>query len=317
MFLKNFRRFAQSKLIYLFACLLLNQTILSEGFLQGTLVKTSESYKPIDQLKENDLVTSYSFKDKCLMQGKITKVNKKHYKTWIKLIINSNEIITAPDHKFYCPITEGTRWVKAKDLKSSDFISVDLTNCVRVSKIEELNQEADFYCLFIEKYQNFFVTEQNIFVHNFAALIPIFEVLIAAGIRCFGNYGVLRSTIASLSTMELYRRLNLHGWNLWDKEVKLPDPNKIKHIFGKENGQGKKHGFIGGPNDEDPQKWWQKIARRVKEAYLNGEIKENGKDFEIYEKQNVNPNFGDLTIRGIIINGVIHVGDAFLKIIKK
>jgi hypothetical protein len=89
------------------------------------------------------------------MQGRITKVNKKHYKTCIKITINNNsgfmpsnlleekeggvytepaevagllanskhnisldvrtsEIITAPDHKFYCPIPKALAGSKRK-----------------------------------------------------------------------------------------------------------------------------------------------------------------------------------------------------------
>lgn len=172
------------KIIFLLICLLFNLNIFAEGFLSGTLIKISNGYKDISQLKENDLVESYNFKDKSIVQGKIKRIIKKDYKSYIKLTISGKEIITAPDHKFYCPLNQKYKWVRAKDLKEKDFILSSITHCIRIEKIEEKKQDLIFYCLSIDKYQNYFVSEENIFVHNIAWVLGTwggFEFVIDIG----------------------------------------------------------------------------------------------------------------------------------------
>jgi len=202
MLLKHFRRFAKRQLSLLIACLLISNTILSEGFLAGTLIKTPNAYKPIEQLKENDLVTSYSFQNKNLVEGKIIKIKKVNYKTCIKLTIEGEDLLTAPDHKFYCPLNEKNHWVKAKELKSGDFILSDLTQCVRIDNVVEIAQECDFYCLSIDKYQNFFISEKNIFVHNFFAIFG-FTWVIGEGIKfTIGAIGAILAGIGIVNRLK-------------------------------------------------------------------------------------------------------------------
>jgi len=164
--------------IFIFS-LLIVKSIFSEGFIAGTLVKTLDSYTQIEQLKENDCITSYNFKEKDLACGKILKTTKKHYDKCIKLTINGQEIITAPDHKFFCPLKKGC-WIKAQEIQKNDFVLKDIKDLVRIDDIIELNQENDFYCLSIDKSHNYFVSESNVFVHNVAPLVAGAYALAAA-----------------------------------------------------------------------------------------------------------------------------------------
>lgn len=185
MFLKKLRKLAKIKSFLLFLLIFLNNSILPEGFMAGTLVKTKDSYIPIEQLKENTFITSYKFKNKVLLDSKITKIKKQNYKTCIKLIINGKEIISAPDHKFFCPLRKGC-WIKAQDLQQDDFILRGIKDLVRIESINKLDCDTDFYCLSIADNHNYFVSEQDVFVHN---AIPIvigtfwgFEFVINVGI---------------------------------------------------------------------------------------------------------------------------------------
>lgn len=152
--------------------LLLNSSIFSEGFIAGTLVKTKDTYIPIDQLQENDSVISYSFKEKVLRESKILKVKKEHYNEAIRLTVNGTEIITSPEHRFFCPLRKGN-WKQAKDLQVNDFILKNISDLVRIEKIDKINCEIDCYCLSILNNHNFFISEKDILVHNFLVL-PVF-----------------------------------------------------------------------------------------------------------------------------------------------
>lgn len=146
--------------------LLIHNCIFSEGFIAGTLVRTQNGYIPIEQLKVNDCVTSYSFKNKQLFESKILKINKKLHDKAIKLKINGSEIVTAPDHKFYVPLHQNKKWLKAQELKPKDFILRNIKDLTQIDEIVELNGESEFYSLSIDKYHNFFISNQDFFVHN-------------------------------------------------------------------------------------------------------------------------------------------------------
>lgn len=149
-----------------------NNTLLSEGFIAGTLVKTKDKYIPIEQLKENDSVVSYNFNGKNTFESKILKVKKQNYNQCIKLILGNKEIITAPDHKFFCPLKKGN-WIEATNLQNNDFILSGIKELVRIESLFKSNLDTDFYCLSIENNHNFFVSEKDIFVHNVAPAVFI------------------------------------------------------------------------------------------------------------------------------------------------
>ena len=170
MFPKILKKLFSYKAVILFLLLFLELNISCEGFIAGTLVKIQGGYVTIEQLKENDCITSYNFKEKNLTSGKIIKATKKHYKKCIKLTISGHEVIAAPDHKFFCPLKKGC-WIKAQDIQKNDFVLKEIKDLVRIDDTIELDQENDFYCLSIDKSHNYFVSENHIFVHNVAPVV--------------------------------------------------------------------------------------------------------------------------------------------------
>lgn len=140
-------------------------TIFPEGFIAGTLIKTRNGYVPIEQLKENDSVISYGFKNKELCECKILKIKKQNYDKAIKIKANGSEIITALDHKFYLPLSK-KRWGIASELKPKDSILRNIQYITQIDEVTKINCTSDFYSLSIDKYHNFFITELDFFVHN-------------------------------------------------------------------------------------------------------------------------------------------------------
>lgn len=292
------------KKLFLLLLLFINNSIISEGFIAGTLVKTKSGYVSIEQLKENDSVTAYSFKNKELYECKILKIKKQHYDKSIKIKANGHDIICAPDHKFYLPLHSKKKWIVASGLKPKDSILRNIKELIQVDEVIEL-EGSDFYSLSIDKHHNFFVTHQDILVHNFAWTVPVFEIVIGGGFRWLLGWNAIGSALFGIGSAYI---ISKNGGDISHFENLHPD--KKEHIFYGE--QGEKHGFSGGPNDEDPDKWWEKVIKRVKEAYTNGELPNKGR-FELKQPQDVNPFFGDLVIKGVVNSGIIQIGTAFLQ----
>lgn len=145
--------------------LLFCQLIIGEGFVSGTLVKTSNRSVPIEHLKENDIVVSFDFKTQQLIEGKITKVSKKRVNKFVEIIVNAQRLVVASDHKFFCPF-EKNHWVNAQDLKPNHFILKNIKELVRINKITKFDQEVDVYNLTVDNHHNFFISYEDIFVHN-------------------------------------------------------------------------------------------------------------------------------------------------------
>lgn len=64
------------KTLFLFFTFIFN-SIYTEGFLSGTLVKTPYDYRPIETLNVNDRVISYDFKNAQLVNGIISQIHHK------------------------------------------------------------------------------------------------------------------------------------------------------------------------------------------------------------------------------------------------
>ena len=160
--------------------LLIINPILGEGFVAGTLVRTSDYYVPIEDIKEKDLVTTFDFKKNVLVESEVIKISKKKIKKVIQLTIKGEVLEVAPDHKFYCPMVESSffknQWTKAENLKPNQFILSNIKEITRIDKVVEIKKEAQVYCISIKDNHNFFVTEQDILVHNFLIMPALYAL---------------------------------------------------------------------------------------------------------------------------------------------
>ncbi len=292
MFFSKYLKYSVIGLVVLYS------NIFSEGFVKGTLVKTKDHYKPIEQLNVNDEVLSYKFKSKEIVPSKITQISKYRYENCVKLTINGIDIVCAPDHKFFCPLRKGG-WIKAKDLHKNDFVIRNVTDLVRLNDITVIKEEADFYCLSIQDNHNYLISEQDIFVHNNAAVLYFGEVAWASFLRFLG-FSTTAAVGISMSTLNLtYKVDGSRGinWSPANKDHAM----RSEHTCFNEPGQ-------------DPDDWWERILKIVQDAYEEGELQRrfNGRSWDIERDQNINPGFGKLIIRGSFSAGFIRIATAFL-----
>lgn len=256
--------------IFIFIFLFISNLIDGEGFISGTLIKTKCGYTEIEKLKESDKVLSYNYKLKQIIESKILKIQKNHSDKAIKLLINNKEIITTPDHKFFCPLRKGN-WIKAKDLTPCDFILKNVFSLIRIEKIESFDCDNDFYCLSIDQNHNFFVSEEGIFVHNIEPLtctivlgsIAEFEVLLEVGIPAVVG-------AAAYISHHLFGKKNDSNFS---KINTNPDGNQNSNF---------------NPDPNDPK--WKRILNQINQKIKKGQAPNGLKRVDYDHVKNPDPN---------------------------
>lgn len=311
--------FYKHRIPFLLILLSLNSIIFSEGFIAGTLVKAKDRYVPIELIKPDDTVLTYNFKNKNIEEGKVKSVKVNHYSSCISLIANNTEILVSPDHRFYCPMNK-KRWTLAKDIKSGDYILRNIKDLIKIDNAAEIKSENNFYCLSIENNHNYFMSSQDILVHNFVIAIPIFTWIIGEGL-IWAGLGTWAAAVTAVVINEIAKKNGVDCSGL-DKigDIKLnfdEDPNKIHHMINKPG-----HGFLascnaGGP-DEDPDEWIKRIKKTVDKANKNPDKYPDGKKVDIPTKwKSADSRYGELIVRVFKVNGMMELSTAFLKQIKK
>lgn len=153
--------------IYQFCLLLLFlPNILCPGFVPNTLVRVVGGHQAIKNLKVNDLVASFDglqvVYNQTLHFGYVKRGQG------VKIILNSCQITASRNQKFYLPVLD--KWVAAQDLTKQDYLLDMYGNHVEILNITYLEKLVDLYDITVAHEHNFFVSEQNILVHNIAFL---------------------------------------------------------------------------------------------------------------------------------------------------
>lgn len=169
-----------------------------EGIFGATRVKTNRGYCTIEELKVGDLVVSYDFKNKKEVYSSITYADKLRVASHIQIIINSEIIQVAPEHKFY--IASSNSWVKAKDLiNNPDLILLLDPN---IQEVKEVKEALDVIRISVNDQQNYYITNNNLLVHNFFLLDVSILWGIGEGIEI--TWAVLGPTLAAAATGLVY-----------------------------------------------------------------------------------------------------------------
>ena len=142
-----------------------NLDVLREGcFVAGTKVLTANGYKNIEDLKVGEYVYSYNMetKERELAQIKDTVVN---YSARIyELYINDQIIEVSADHIFY---VENKGWIRVDEIELNDKV-LTKNGLVPVKNINIHNKEkhTKIFTISVDKNHNFFVTTDDVLVHN-------------------------------------------------------------------------------------------------------------------------------------------------------
>ena len=137
-------------------------------FLKGTKILTINGYINIENINVNDLVLSYN-----------VDLNKNEYKKVLDVFLHKNTKdilykITSNDlsveasskHRFYIKNENGFDWVAIENIKIGDYVVDSNYKYHKICDIKTKNIIENLYNFEVEDNHNYYVTENEILVHN-------------------------------------------------------------------------------------------------------------------------------------------------------
>jgi RHS repeat-associated protein len=131
-------------------------------FTDSTLILTKEGYKEISKIKEGDYVLSYNDTTGVKDWKKVKLLFVTKWSEIITLHTKAEKIETTSEHPFYV----NGKWKKAYELVIGDTLFSDNVSIAQIDSISIRKGEYVVYNLLVEDFHTFFVSNQNILVHN-------------------------------------------------------------------------------------------------------------------------------------------------------
>ena len=137
-------------------------------FKKGVKVLTNNGYIDIDNIKVNDLVMSYNFDKNSNEYSKVIKTfEHKDINDDLYTIISGSIVIEATStHPICVSLNNTLEFINAKDLKIGNRVVDYEGNIHEITSITCENVTDTFYNIEVENNHNYYVTENNILVHN-------------------------------------------------------------------------------------------------------------------------------------------------------
>ena len=131
----------------------------------NTLIKTDDGYKEIKDIEVGDLV--YSEDPLTGEKGlkRVTNVFVNETSVIVRIYVEDEEIETTPTHPFW---VIGKGWVAAGDIEAGDkvYLYSGEGREVKEVRFEYLDTPIKVYNFEVEDWHTYFVSEQDVFVHN-------------------------------------------------------------------------------------------------------------------------------------------------------
>lgn len=137
-------------------------------FKKGVKVLTNDGYVDIDNIKVDDLVMSYNFDTNSNEYSKVIKTfEHKDINDDLYTIISGSIVIEATSmHPICVSLNNTLEFINAKDLKIGNRLVDFEGNIHEITSITCESVTDTFYNIEVENNHNYYVTENNILVHN-------------------------------------------------------------------------------------------------------------------------------------------------------
>ncbi|HLB43338.1 MAG TPA: polymorphic toxin type 37 domain-containing protein [Gammaproteobacteria bacterium] len=142
--------------------------ILTGGLSGDTQVLTPDGYIQISQLKIGDAVLSYNFESKQINARRILNTESHFDRQYRKLFFDKDVLRVGINQKIF---VHGYGWLEVSKLVSG--LQINQNENSKILHSSYIYENIELYEISIEEDQNFFITQNNILVHNFAILIPL------------------------------------------------------------------------------------------------------------------------------------------------
>ncbi len=143
----------------------------SQCFVAGTLIKTPDGDKNIENISAGDKVYAYDEATGDIAEKEVVRTFEHEVYELYHVVIDGEEIVTTAEHPFYRVDKDsdnGNGFVGARDLKPGDQILLleGITGTVEEVFKEELTEPVKVYNFEVKDYHTYFVGEQGVLVHN-------------------------------------------------------------------------------------------------------------------------------------------------------
>ncbi|WP_303804257.1 polymorphic toxin-type HINT domain-containing protein [Ruminococcus flavefaciens] len=138
---------------------------VSYCFVEGTPVETEDGQKPIEEIKEGDMVLSEDPTTGEVAYKTVLKTYENETTELVHVHVNGDEIKATPSHYFYS-VQFG--WTKAADLRAGDVLVLVNGESVVVEWVEHeiLESPVKVYNFEVEDFHTYFVGDSGVLVHN-------------------------------------------------------------------------------------------------------------------------------------------------------
>ncbi|WP_024771412.1 polymorphic toxin-type HINT domain-containing protein [Aquimarina macrocephali] len=131
-------------------------------FTEGTQVYTEDGYKNIEDIKVGDLVWAYDYKTEDLELKKVIDTYSRDFEQIYKIHFGDEIIEATHEHPFFI----GGKWLKVDELEEGNLLTLYDGSTSVINKIELVEGEFKVHNFTVEDYHTYYVSKQNVLVHN-------------------------------------------------------------------------------------------------------------------------------------------------------
>jgi len=148
------------------------QCIRNACFIAGTPVRTSNGMKPIEEIREDEVVLGYDIQTKDTVWQKVTHTFKKQASRLVRLVAGRDTIYSTPEH----PYLTKDGWRSAIGLKAGQRLRLAAGSLMTVLSVATIDTSVAVYNFETAITHNYCVGQSEIVVHNdchlMAGLLP-------------------------------------------------------------------------------------------------------------------------------------------------
>jgi hypothetical protein len=133
-------------------------------FPTGTLVKTPEGDKAIENLAPGEFVFAYDFDANCVVERPITAVHKNWTQFIVVIETEQGKLSSTRSHPYW--VESESKWLRAVDIQKGMMLRLINSDLLTVHSVETYAAEEDTYNFEVEQLHNYFVNLSGVLVHN-------------------------------------------------------------------------------------------------------------------------------------------------------
>lgn len=139
-------------------------------FTSGTVVKTVDGDKPIQEVQVGDLVLSKNPDTEEVAYKPVYQLLQKQVDTVWEISVGDEVITTTDMHPFW---VVGKGWVLTKNLNVGDLLEREDSSTIPITNIASKEESTTVYNLSVEDFHTYYVSNLGIFSHNTSCILPV------------------------------------------------------------------------------------------------------------------------------------------------